>query len=165
MKKFIFIFCMLLSFKLSAIIEITYIKNCSSTSASDGQMEAVANGNAGPFNFQWSNGVQTNNATSSKITNLTPGTYSVTVSTQNGCTFVLSASVGICGYGNPGFEIQTVTVANATLPNENNGIIDINMINNTAYKSYIYKWTDANGVVVATTQDLINIPVGTWKLF
>jgi len=164
LKKFIFIFCMLLSFKLSAIIEITYVKNCSSTSASDGQIEAVANGNAGPFNFQWSNGVQTNNATSSKITNLTPGTYSVTVSTQNGCTFVLSASVGICGYGYPGFEIQTVTVVNATLPNENNGIIDINIINNTAYKSYTYKWTDANGVVVATTQDLINIPAGTYTI-
>ncbi len=164
LKKFIFIFCMLLSFRLSAIIEITYVKNCSSTSASDGQMEAVANGNAGPFNFQWSNGVQTNNATSSKITNLTPGTYSVTVSTQNGCTFVLSASVGICGYGYPGFEIQTVTVVNATLPNENNGIIDINIINNTAYKSYTYKWTDANGVVVATTQDLINIPAGTYTI-
>jgi|GEM_PF-6612548 len=161
---FLILCCMLLSFRLSAIIEITYVKNCSSTSASDGQMEAVANGNAGPFNFQWSNGIQTNNATSSKITNLTPGTYSVTVSTQNGCTFVLSASVGICGYGYPGFEIQTVTVLDVTLPNANDGKIDINIINNTAYKNYVYKWTDANGLVVATTQDLVNIPGGTYTV-
>ncbi|MDX2282308.1 MAG: hypothetical protein NW218_22145 [Saprospiraceae bacterium] len=41
MKKFIFICCMLLSFKLSAIIEIIDIKNNAGTSAWNGAMDAV----------------------------------------------------------------------------------------------------------------------------
>ncbi|MEI6410795.1 MAG: choice-of-anchor L domain-containing protein, partial [Bacteroidota bacterium] len=56
--------------------------------ANGGSINASANGGAGPFTYLWSN-----NATSANLTNIGPGTYSVTVTNGNGCTATQSVTL------------------------------------------------------------------------
>lgn len=55
----------------------------------DASVEAIVTGGAPPYTYLWSNG-----ATGSVNPNLGPGTYSVTVTDQNGCTITGSTPVG-----------------------------------------------------------------------
>ena len=54
----------------------------------DGTMTAVVNGGVGPFSYNWSTTLHTET-----ITNLVPGTYSVTVTDDNQCTARATASI------------------------------------------------------------------------
>jgi gliding motility-associated-like protein len=56
--------------------------------ANDGSIEANVNGGMQPYSYQWSNG-----DTTAVITGLSQGTYSVTVTTANGCVTTGSATV------------------------------------------------------------------------
>ncbi len=60
------------------------VSNCSSS------ITASADGNTGPYTFQWSNG-----ATSSTISNVCSGTYTVTITNRYGCTTQLSKTIPI----------------------------------------------------------------------
>ncbi len=51
------------------------------TNGERGEVSATVTGGMGPYRFQWSNG-----ATTSTITDLLPGNYSLTVTDRNGCT-------------------------------------------------------------------------------
>ncbi len=53
----------------------------SSLNAQDGSIEVFPKGGKAPYHFQWSNGAMT-----SRIDHLRPGTYSVTVTDQQGCS-------------------------------------------------------------------------------
>lgn len=94
-----------------------------------------------PYTYLWSTG-----STSQNIFNLHTGTYTVTVTDSNGCTYPYSAVV----LNQPG----TLTVQNAVVTNENcgngNGAINLMITGSTA--PYTYHWT--NG---ATTQDLTSL--------
>lgn len=81
--------------------------------AEDGTATATAGGGTGILLFNWSNG-----ATSPVITNLAPGTYSVTVSDANGCT--RTGSVTVDEVSCPGFTV-TVNVSNVTCNGLSNG--------------------------------------------
>jgi len=79
---------------------------------------AVVNGGTGPFNFLWNTG-----ATSQTITNLGPGTYTVTITDANGCTatatrtiqqapainLTVNGTTVVCGQGNTGSATATAT--------------------------------------------------------
>lgn len=58
----------------------------------DGNLDLTVSGGTSPFSFSWSNG-----ATSEDITGLAPGTYTVTVTDDNGCTTTAS---DVISYGN-----------------------------------------------------------------
>ncbi len=57
--------------------------------ANDGTATVLVSGGRAPFRYLWSN-----RATDPTITNLAPGTYSVTVTDANGCAAVASVTVG-----------------------------------------------------------------------
>lgn len=100
------------------------------------------------YNYAWSNG-----GTTSSISGLTAGTYSVTVTDpSSGCTATQNVTLT---------EPSGMTISSsATQPscaNRSNGAIDISVSGGNS--PYSYSWS--NG---ATTQDLNSVPAGTYTV-
>ena len=104
----------------------------------------VTGGSGGILTYQWSNG-----ATSQDLTNISAGSYSVTVTSGSGCINVLSTTItNIAG------PALTVSHINASCGSAN-GSIDLTVTGGTS--PYNYQWS--NG---ANTQDLSNLVAGTY---
>ncbi len=103
-------------------------------------------GNA-PYNFEWSNGANTQN-----LTNLSAGEYTVTITDGNGCTVVRTAQV----------EDQqiNITINGSTQPNTTcvggNGAINTS-VNPTG--TYTYQWSNGE-----TTISISNLEPGTYTV-
>jgi gliding motility-associated-like protein len=98
-----------------------------------GQANVTATGN-GPFHYLWSNGNTTNS-----ITNLSPGTYSVSVSNANGC--VLNPSVTISA---PGVLNGTMSgISPVTCFGLNNGSASVTASGGVG--PYVYSWSPSGG--------------------
>ncbi len=102
---------------------------------------------AGTYTFIWSNG-----STTEDLTGIPGGTYSVTVTSSDGCTAITSTIVED--------TLIPLAITGTALPNTSctgqNGSIDIT-VNPPA--NYSYAWS--NG---ATTEDLANLPAGSYTV-
>lgn len=112
----------------------------------DGEIQAVVTGGNPSYSYAWSVAGQTG----AEITNLAPGTYTVTVTDQNGCEVIESATIG---------EIAppTITVestADATC-GDSNGEASISASGGTP--PYAYSWSVPN----PNTASVSNLPEGT----
>ncbi len=120
----------------------------------DGQAFANVSGGSGAFTFLWLPTLQTGNTANG----LCAGQYSLNVTDQNGCvtteTFVI-ANQGVSAITN---ATLTTTVINETCLLTNDGGIDLT-INGTNPGPFTYQWS--NG---ATTQDITNIPTGSYNV-
>ena len=67
---------------------VTITRLISAINANDGELKVTATGGAAPYTYLWSNG-----KTTSVISFLSPGTYSVTVTDNNGCKTICSATL------------------------------------------------------------------------
>jgi SprB repeat len=72
----------------------TYVTNCSTSSACNGKICAVASNGTPGYDFNWSNGSTSSGVASDSITSLCPGNYTVTVTDANGCTRKAMRTVG-----------------------------------------------------------------------
>jgi hypothetical protein len=84
--------------------------------ATDGAVNLAVTGGRSPFTYAWSNGATTQN-----LTNVAPGTYTVTVTDANGCTTTASATVGIRVAACPVPGQNGFTVFTFTAPSSNTG--------------------------------------------
>lgn len=111
----------------------------------DGEIQAVVTGGNPSYSYAWSVGGQTG----AEITNLEPGTYTVTVTDQNGCEVIESATIG---------EIAppTVTVTNTAdaTCGDSNGEASVSVSGGTA--PYDYSWSVPN----PNTASVSNLPEG-----
>ena len=125
---------------------VTNALNCNGSI--DGQITASATGGTSPFTYSWNTG-----GTAALETNLGAGTYSVTITDQNGCTDSASTTV----------TQPTTLVASAAPVNDVscNGLADAaaeaSATGGTG--SYTYSWS--NGATTATT---IYITAGTYSV-
>ncbi|MBK9103584.1 MAG: hypothetical protein IPL92_03240 [Saprospiraceae bacterium] len=101
---------------------------------------------AGTYSFTWSNG-----ETTEDISNLSAGSYSVTVSAGGSC--ISSATYTVAN--NTISPVPAATIM-ATTCGQNNGTIDLNI---TPAGPYSFLWS--NG---ATSEDLSSIPAGTYTV-
>ncbi len=114
-------------------LQITYeeVKNISCPGRNDGSIRLIATGGQLPYQYTW--GHQAGNV--STITNLSPGTYSVTISDLEGCntirTFELNDPDSI--------EIRIRTLDPVTCPGAMNGKIQIEVSGGNAPYSYLWK--------------------------
>lgn len=106
---------------------------------------SVVNGSA-PFTYAWNNG-----GNGSVITNLSPGTYTVTVTGGGNCS--ATASVQIAG----GTPLSLATSTQATSCTGNTGSATVNVLQGSG--PYTYLWS--NG---ANTQTINNIASGTYTV-
>ncbi|MBD3637806.1 MAG: gliding motility-associated C-terminal domain-containing protein [Crocinitomicaceae bacterium] len=107
----------------------------------------VSGGTFPPYTYLWNNG----NTNEDRI-NLSPGTYSVTVSDQNGCTSVASTTVTEPDVLQVAYTSQDVTCFEGT-----DGSIDITVVGGTP--SYSFDWSNGG-----TTEDLSGLDVGGYIL-
>ncbi|MBF26066.1 MAG: hypothetical protein CMP49_06115, partial [Flavobacteriales bacterium] len=102
-----------------------------------GSIDLIPSGGSGDYTYIWSNGQDTED-----ISNLEPGTYSVTIIDSNGCEE--SDSFEVVGLNN-NVEIQIDNIENSSCFsfNFNNGSIDISVVGGSGL--FQYTWTGNNG--------------------
>ena len=113
---------------------------------SDGEATATAISGTGPFNYYWSNG-----ATTQTISNLSAGTYTVTITDAVSTTATATAIVN---------EPIMLTISEDDFQDEifgNDGFIDISVAGGTA--PYSYAWSNGE-----TTQDISNLVGDTYTV-
>ena len=116
---------------------------------STGNLDIEVSGGFGQYTYLWSNG-----STSDNLNNLPTGTYSVTITDENGCDME-SENFEIT---QPSLlEISSLEIINASCSGFSDGSIDIEVAGGT--ENYEYVWS--NG---ATTQDLNLINSNTYEL-
>jgi len=111
-----------------------------------GSINLTVSGGTPPYTYSWSNGAFDQN-----LTNLSPGTYTVTVADANGCQQTTSATID-------NIESITVSINGITDPNcagSSDGFINTSISGGVA--PYTYIWS--NG---ATTEDLNGLSAGTY---
>ncbi|MBI2966624.1 MAG: SBBP repeat-containing protein, partial [Bacteroidetes bacterium] len=116
---------------------------------SDGSASVTVSGGALPYFYLWNT-----NATTSNISNLNAGIYSVAVTDANGCSKVFQVIVGNSG----GPEISVVATS-ITCDNPTGGIIDLTVSSGTGTPPYTYNWSNSD-----TTEDLTGLTQGTYSV-
>jgi hypothetical protein len=121
-----------------AAIELTTIAdNPKCYNGADGTAEVTATGGTSPYSYIWSNG-----ATTSKVTGLTVGTYTVTVSDAKGCFKFVDVVLT-----NPEQLKSVGTVTNIKCNGNKTGAISLNITGGVA--PYTVNWSNgANGTSI-----------------
>jgi hypothetical protein len=118
---------------------------------SNGSAMVIATG-TGPFSFSWNTG-QTNTGVASNLSNISSGTYSVTVTDANGCS--ASESFNISDVG--GAQLDSLNKTDIACAGDNNGSISTFFSGGTT--PYTYSWS--NG---ASTSTLSSLAAGSYTL-
>ncbi|HJW31041.1 MAG TPA: gliding motility-associated C-terminal domain-containing protein, partial [Saprospiraceae bacterium] len=111
-----------------------------------GAINITITGGTPPYHYQWSTPP---GSTTEDISNLLAGTYSVTVTDNNGCTYVPNSFV-------VGADM-TASVTNVSCNGGNNGAINLTVTFGTG--PYTFNW---NTTPPTTTEDLNNLVAGTY---
>lgn len=116
---------------------------------SDCRHEISAYARNGSANFLWNTG-----STSSTLTNVTPGRYTVTVTNSEGC--IAEKSITVMPNQSPRLSATATTTA-ATCGNRD-GSVDLTVTGGTA--PYRYRWYSSNWVNISNVEDPTNLPAG-----
>ena len=130
----------------SIVLTETHV-NVSCAEGADGSINLTVNGGTPAYTYLWSN-----TATTQDVTGLSANTYTVTVRDANNCSATLSVVIT-----QPDPLTVTSQVTPATCSGSNNSSIDLTPGGGTP--GYTYLWSNN-----ATTQDLTNIPAGTYTV-
>lgn len=131
----------------AAIVITGSITNTSCTGGNNGAITTTVNGGTAPYTYSWSNG-----ATTANINGLAVGSYTLTVTDNNGCTQVATYNITA-----PSPVTITHTSVNENCFNSNDGSINITVTGGAT--PYTYSWS--NG---ATTEDLSGLDAGTYTV-
>jgi hypothetical protein len=115
--------------------------------AASGSIITTITGGMPPYNYSWSN-----SATTQNLSQLTPGTYNLTVTDSKGCTATTSATIT-----QPTAITATPTITNVT----SNGLLDgaITLSVSGGVTTYTYLWNDG-----VTTKDRTGLKAGTYSV-
>jgi hypothetical protein len=127
---------------------LTNATNVTTFGVNNGAASVSISGGVAPYSYVWSNGFQQNNVstTTSTAANLAPGSYSVSVTSANGCVAIAEVEVGsVCN----GFAVSTSPI-NLPCNGVPNGSITASTTNGTG--PFSYNWN--NGQTGPTAQNL-----------
>ncbi|MCB0533806.1 MAG: T9SS type A sorting domain-containing protein [Saprospiraceae bacterium] len=125
----------------------TVVSAVSCNGGSDGAIDLNVTGGTPAYLYAWSN-----SSTDQDLTGLSAGTYTVTISDENGCTRITSATVP-----QPTALNLSATVQNVSCFGGNNGSINLSVAGGTP--TYSYVWSGGQSV-----QDINNLAVGTYTV-
>ena len=118
----------------------------------DASITTNVTGGTSPNSYAWND---VTFSTDSFLSNIGAGTYTVTITDNNGCSIIDSVTIA-----DPPAMSLSFTSSNSSC-NQSDGAIDMTVTNPTAPMSY--SWTGPNGFT-ATTEDVSNIPAGTYDV-
>jgi gliding motility-associated-like protein len=130
----------------SGFVDLTHV---SCGGANDGAIDLTISGGTPPYNYLWTPG----NLTTEDLSNLGPGTYNLTFSDDNGCSFNGSFTIT----APPTLNI-TETQVDVSCNGADDGSIDISVSGGTPGFTYLWQ---PNG---ETTQDLSGLAPGTYEV-
>ncbi len=113
-----------------------------------GTATAIVGGGSRPYNYLWSSG-----ATTARASNLSAGTYSVTITDRNGCTASTSVTVGISG------PAPTIAIVNDSCNGKSDGSATVTNITG-GVSPYTYSWAPSG----ETTNSATGLSAGTYTL-
>ncbi len=125
------------------------VVNTTCYNGNNGSVTVTASGGTTPYTYSWNTSPVKTTATA---TNLTAGTYIVTVTDSNGCSTFDTAIIS-----QPTLLNTTVTGTNVGCFNGSNGIATVSASGGTT--PYTYSW---NTSPVQTTATATNLPAGTY---
>ncbi|MEM1119009.1 MAG: SdrD B-like domain-containing protein [Bacteroidota bacterium] len=111
-----------------------------------GAIDITVSGGTGNYTYVWNFGAQTKD-----VEGLVAGTYTVTITDENGCQITATETIVV-----PDAVQGNATTTNPSCVGEG-GTIDLNVTGGTA--PYTYAWS--NG---ATTEDLSDVPAGVYNV-
>ena len=119
---------------------------------SDGSITALPSGGTPGYTYQWDNG-----ETTQMISDIPAGTYAVVITDQGGCQYE-----EVITLEEP--DALEITMDNITNEMETggNGAVEVSISGGTP--GYTFQWTDSNGTVVSTEEDLLDVPGGIYTL-
>ncbi|MEA3445372.1 MAG: SprB repeat-containing protein, partial [Bacteroidota bacterium] len=126
-------------------IEIYSVTHVDCYGNANGSIDIMPYGGTTPYTYLWNNGEVTED-----ISNLSPGTYCLTVTDANGCVATICQEIT-----EPAELLASATYTNITCYAYENGTIDLTVVGGTL--PYTYSWD--NG---ANTEDLANLAPGTY---
>jgi hypothetical protein len=121
--------------------------NPSCTAVSNGSIDLFVTGGSPAYSYLWNT-----TATTEDISGLPNGTYSVTVTDNNGCTASVTVTLN-----SPVNLNLSATWTNATCNGGNNASINLSV--NSGVPGYNYVWSNS-----ATTEDLTGLTAGTYTV-
>lgn len=124
------------------------VVNVSCNGGNNGAINITTLNGAGPYSFNWNTG-----QTTEDLNNLSAGTYTITITDNNGCT--TSRTVNI---SQPSFPVSiSSTIVDANCFGSSDGAITLTINNGTG--PYAFNWSDG-----ATTQNRTNITGGNYSV-
>jgi gliding motility-associated-like protein len=125
----------------------TDVTDVSCFGLNDGEIDLTITSGTAPYGYSWSN-----SQSSEDLIGLAPGTYTVSVTDDNGCSTTASASIS-----EPELLQLSAEYNHVNCYNGNDGLIDLYISGGTS--PYTYAWS--NG---ATTEDLSGLPAGSYDV-
>jgi gliding motility-associated-like protein len=157
------------SYSVSASQDGNYNISCSG--GNDGFIEIEITGGLGDYSYNWSNG-EGYESTEKDIYNLSAGTYTATVTDQNGCILKLAPTSTL-----PVFTLSEPVPLSleADISVSTDGAYNINCFGGTgsiditvsggSTGNYTYEWTTTDGLgLIATAEDQPSITAGSYQL-
>jgi gliding motility-associated-like protein len=123
--------------------------NVSCFGAADGQMTATMTGGAAPFNYSWNTVPVQTTATA---TNVGPGTYTVSITDDNGCVVVTTATVT-----EPPLLTVSTLATDVSCPAGSDGTVTATVAGGTP--NYTYSWTSGQ-----TTQNISGLIANSYTI-
>ncbi len=131
-----------------AVLSLTNTSiNVSCYAGADASIDLTVSGGTFPFAYSWSNG-----ETTEDISSLIAGSYTVTVTDNNGCTALQTVTIT-----EPTELILVGTKTDVTCNGLDNGTIDLTISGGTT--PYTYAWSDGS-----TDQDRISLAPGSYNV-
>ncbi len=125
----------------AALTGTVNVTNETANGANDGTATAVVSGGTGTYTYAWSNAVS-----GATITNLSPDTYTVTITDSNACSVVYSGLISAFGC-----DISaSITATDVSCNGENDGSATV--VGTGGTLPYSYSWS--NGDVAVTSYNL-----------
>jgi gliding motility-associated-like protein len=124
---------------------------------SNGLANVLASGGTPPYNYAWQSSFFVYSVNNATLSDVPSDNYTVQITDSKGCQISAGTTVGT-----PPMLVTTISGTDVSCHGGTNGSITLNV--NGGTPGYSFAWTNQNGAMAQITQNLNNIPAGTYQV-